>query len=998
MSLFDQRAAACPQFSTDEASALVRERYGLDPAAITSLGSFQDQNFKLSTAGGRVFVLKIANSATAPAELELQGHALAHLATRDPAFPTPRTIPTLGGELITPAEQSGTVYLARLLTFVPGQMLAQATRAPGTALLAAIGGFAGALTRRLADFDYPAPAMPSQWDLRHAPAVVRAFLPHVALPEHRALIERFLARYEATALPRLARLRTSMIHGDITSYNLLVERDQAGALAIGGLVDFGDMMRSYTIGELAVAIAETALDGLRDPLALAAPMVAGFHQAVALDDDELAVLFDMVCMRRCVVAVSIAQQLSLEPGNAYVRALSAHDWPVLQQLHGIAPALALAVFRQACGREPHPSGAAVRGWLAERRGSFSPIVPSELLAGAAVLDLSIGAAGLHGGAWASPGGLRAAIAQQAGAQAGLGRYAEVRLPYAAPGPDEPCALHLGADLCVPAGTPVSAPLGGIVEQVSADEIILRHQPADAIMFFTRYARVRPAAQLVAGAAVAAGQPIARVATASPDLPLPAHVHLQIGCEPPGGALPGLGRASQRAAWLSLCPDPNLILGLAALVPPAQIDAGALLARRARVIHQSQEYYYRQPPPIVRGWRQYLYDDAGRAYLDAINNVAHVGHSHPRVVAAAARQMALLNTNSRFLYPSIVEYAERLVARLPEPLRVVFFVCTGSEANDLALRLARAYTGQHDVIVIDGEYHGNTSAVDEISTSLLDNPAAKHTRPWVHAVLRPNTYRGPYGASDPDCAAKYAAEVQLAAARVAAQGRSVAAFVSESLLGSSGGVALPPGYLAAAYAAVRAHGGVCIADEVQVGFGRMGTHFWAFETQGVVPEIVTLGKPIGNGHPLSAVVTTPAVAAAFRNTTSYFNTYAGNPVSCAVGMAVLDVIEQEGLQANALAVGAYLKAALHELAGRHEQLGAVYGQGLYLGAELVRDRAGKVPATAAAMRVAERMRELGVIVYPTGDDYNILKIKPPLVFARADADYFVAMLDRALGDE
>jgi 4-aminobutyrate aminotransferase-like enzyme len=226
-------------------------------------------------------------------------------------------------------------------------------------------------------------------------------------------------------------------------------------------------------------------------------------------------------------------------------------------------------------------------------------------------------------------------------------------------------------------------------------------------------------------------------------------------------------------------------------------------------------------------------------------------------------------------------------------------------------------------------------------------------------------------------------------------RGLAAFVAEGLLGSSGGIALPEGYLAAVYDAVRAAGGVCIADEVQVGFGRMGTHLWAFETQGVVPDIVTLGKPIGNGHPLSAVLTTPAVAEAFRDTTSYFNTYAGNPVSCEVGMAVLDVIEQEGLQAQALAVGRHFKAALSELIGRHELIGAVYGQGMYMGVELVRDREAKTPASAEALAVAERMRERGVIVYPTGDDYNILKIKPPLVFTQANAGFFVEMLDEVL---
>jgi 4-aminobutyrate aminotransferase-like enzyme/Ser/Thr protein kinase RdoA (MazF antagonist) len=996
--MFDEQQIVCPQFADDEVRALARERYGLEVAALKPLGSFQDQNFKLTAADGRQFVFKIANAATDPAALDLQTQALAHIAAKDPGFPTPRLIPTLDGAPMFAAERDGASHLVRLLTFVPGQMLAHVTRAPGADLLAAIGRFAGALAGLLADFEHPAGDVETQWDMRFAPQVVRAYLQYVDDPAHRELIEFFLARYEAEVLPILPRLRMSMIHGDITGYNLLVDRDADGELAISGLVDFGDMTRSFTLAELAVAVSEGALDTAGDPLAAAAPMVAGFHQVLPLGDDELAALFDMVCLRRCVVAVSVAQQLSLEPDNAYVRELSLQDWPVLERLRGIHPRLAQATFRHACGLPPDPGVERVRAWLAAQAGSFIP--PVDLGPAPAALDLSPESELYGTGAWERPTELRRAIEQRVGAGQIIGRYGEARLLHTrADAADEPDTLHLGLDLFAPAGTPVRAALAGVVEWAGPGELILRHAPDESIELFTRHAGLELAAGLAAGATVEAGAVMGAIAEPGLGQPLPAHLHFQLGCAlvGPGGRLPGLAPVSQREVWLALCPDPNLILGLPGLGQPAPPAAGDLLERRSRVVHQSQEYYYARPMRLVRGWRQYLYDEGGRAYLDAINNVAHVGHCHPRVVAAAARQMALLNTNSRFLYGSMVEYAERLVQLFPEPLRVVFFVCTGSEANDLALRLARAYTRQHDVVVIDGEYHGNTTAVDEISTSLIDNPAAKQTRPWVHAVLPPNTYRGPYGADDPECGRKYAAEVERALERVREQGRGVAAFFTEGLLGSSGGIALPPGYLPAVYAAVRAAGGLCIADEVQVGFGRMGTHMWAFETQGVVPDIVTLGKPIGNGHPLSAVITTPAVAEAFRSTTNYFNTCAGNPVSCEVGMAVLDAIEQEGLQAQALAVGARLKAGLTELMGRRELIGAVYGQGMYMGVELVRDRASKAPATAAAMRVAERMRERGVIVYPTGDHYNILKIKPPLVFDAANADFFIATLDSVLSE-
>ncbi|MFN8505266.1 phosphotransferase [Kouleothrix sp.] len=402
MSTFDPQASVCPRFSAAEAQALAREHYGVSALKVRPLGSFQDQNFQLVGDDGREFVLKIANAATSFDELDLQNRALAHLAARDAAFPTPRLIAARGGDDMPVAERDGERYFVRLLTFMPGRMLAHITSAPGPALLATIGQFAGVLAHRLRGFDHPAGAHVSQWDMRHAPEVVRAFLPYVAAPEHRALIGLMLERYEAHAAPLLARLPTSMIHCDITSYNLLLSHDDTGRLAVSGLIDFGDMVRSYTIGELAVAVSEGALSGAYEPLAAAAPMVVAYHRERPLGDDELAVLFPMVCLRRCVVAVSVAQQLHFEPENAYVRELSEQDWPVLRQLRDIAPELALASLRAACGLEPYAGAAAVRGWLAENHGRMAPVVPPELLDGAPALDLGVGSELLRDGVWQQP--------------------------------------------------------------------------------------------------------------------------------------------------------------------------------------------------------------------------------------------------------------------------------------------------------------------------------------------------------------------------------------------------------------------------------------------------------------------------------------------------------------------------------------------------------------------------------------------------------------------
>ncbi len=421
----------------------------------------------------------------------------------------------------------------------------------------------------------------------------------------------------------------------------------------------------------------------------------------------------------------------------------------------------------------------------------------------------------------------------------------------------------------------------------------------------------------------------------------------------------------------------------------------ILESRRQHLGPSLSISYKEPLKIVRGQGQYLFDEDGRAYLDAVNNVPHVGHSHPHVVAAGQRQMALLNTNTRYLHDYLVEYAERLTATLPDPLNVCYFVCTGSEANELALRMARACTRQRDVIVFDRAYHGNTSALIDISPYKFDGPGGEGAPPHTHKVPTPDGYRGPYKYNDPQASEKYAQHVAQAIEKIHRQGRGVAAFFAESLPGVGGQIVLPPGCLQAAYRYVRAAGGLCVADEVQIGFGRVGTHFWGFETQGVIPDIVTMGKPMGNGHPLAAVVTTPEVAAAFNTGMEYFNTYGGNPVSCAIGLAVLDVIETENLQEHARQVGEHLQNRLKALMNKHPLIGDVRGLGLFIGVELVQDRKSLHPAVAEAAAIAEEMKTRGILISVDGPLHNVLKIKPPLVFTRENADFLADTLDEIL---
>lgn len=990
--MFASQELIRPTFTETDVRALAQEFYGLTLVAVSELSSFQDQNFKVTDDTGRSFVFRVDNPGWPVSALEMQNAALAHLRAKDPDFPIAHLVPDRNGSIMPAVSRDGRTYHTRLFTFLPGQTLARVGKV-SDGLARDLGRTAGTLSRLLADFDHPGATRVLQWDFQYATQVVRDFLPFVSKSSLRADVERLLHRFEAEAGPLLPRLRRSILHGDLTAYNVLAERDRFGRWRVSGVVDFGDMTRSYTLGELAVVLAEAVLPRSPRPLYAAAEAVRAYHALDPLSEDELAALFHFVCIRLCVTVTSECQQLSLEPDNAYVREVFQTDTRLLRALLDIHPEYAHAVFRHACGLEPHPRATNVRRQLSERRGVFAKVI--EVNRPLPVLDLSPASDLWREGNWEGPQEACQVITAQLRDGFGLGRYGEARLMYSkTDSADEPRTVHLGVDVFAPPGTPVRASLEGDVVRLTPESLTLRHDG-----FFTHYARIAPAAGLCVGQRVQAGQTVGAIATQDADAaPLPPHLHFQVACAD-FPDLPALIPSSERPVWQSICPDPNLILGFDNLQPATFIPATQQAERRFRTIPRSQEFYYeRAPVQMVRGWRQYLFDAEGRAYLDCINNVAHVGHNHPHVVAAVHRQMLRLNTNSRFLYDSMWRYAEALIARLPDPLRVVFFVCSGSEANDLALRLARAYTGQQDVIVIDGEYHGNTTATYEISTSLLDNPAAgKAAREYIHLAEQPNLFRGRYRFDDPQAGAKYAQSVRECVERIRAKGRRPAAFFTEALLGSSGGIDLPAGYLPAAYEIVRSAGGVCVSDEVQVGFGRVGTHFWAFQTQGVVPDIVTMGKPMGNGYPVSAVVTTPAIAEAFRQKTTYFNTFGGNPVSCEAGLAVLEVMEREGLQANALEVGRYFKSALTHLMTRHALIGAVYGLGLYLGVELVRDRATSEPATEEAMQISERLKERGLLVYPTGDYYNILKLKPPLVFTKANADFFVEMLDKTLSE-
>ena len=1008
-----------PALTSDDALRLAEDIYGLS-GTLRSLPSERDQNFRLTTPTGESFVLKVSGAAEAPDHLDSQNAALSWLAEHDGEALAPRLRPTTNGERMTVLEEpDAPAHRVRLLTWLAGTPLATARpHTPG--LLTDLGRRLGSLVAALQGFSHPAAARSGfMWDLGRAPEVIASHLDAVD-PKRRQLLEDVLQQWETVVAPVWPELRRSVAYNDANDHNVLVSAP-APERYVTGFIDFGDMLETCTVSDLAIAAAYAML-GKLDCAAAAAQVVAGFHEIFPLTEPELEVVYTLAQARLATSVCYSALRRATEPANDYLVISEQPAWATLERLAEVHPRFARDLIRERCSLTPCPASPSVVEWLQTHGDELDPPVESDPReAPYVVFDLSIGSLELE-----DPQGIVGSEAftnllfgrmRREGVSLGIGRYDEPRAIYtgaAFAGTEgehpERRTVHLGVDLFLEPGAPILAPLGGRVHSVrnNADAldygptVILEHSPVDGPTFYTLYGHLaEDVLALRPGMPIARGDAFAHIGEFAVNGHWPPHLHFQIVTDlfDRAGEFPGVAAPSERAVWLSLSPDPNLVLRIPEGVRAAdRMERTALLAARRARLGPNLSLHYADPLHIVRGRGQYLYDDAGRSYLDCVNNVCHVGHSHPRVVQAARQQMAVLNTNTRYLHESLVRYAERLSALLPEPLRVCYFVCSGSEANELALRMAREHTARVDLVVLEGAYHGNTAALIDASAYKFDGQGGHGAPPHVHTVVMPDDYRGPYRREDPDCGRKYAAHVKRTLEAAHAQGREAAALITETLLGCGGQIEFPPGYLAAAYAHARAAGAVCIADEVQVGFGRVGTHFWGFETQDVVPDIVTLGKPIGNGHPLAAVVTTPEIAASFDTGMEYFNTFGGNPVSCAVGLAVLDVLRDEGLQEHALQVGTHLKESLARLADRHPVVGDVRGRGLFLGEEIVTDPAARTPGTAVARYVVERMKDHGILVSTDGPDDNVLKIKPPLPFSRDDADHFIGVLDTVLGED
>lgn len=993
----------------EQARRIAEELYGISGKVFALPGEI-DFNFRIASEN-KCYLLKVGRPDASQDYLAFQQDILLHVAGSESGIISPYPVPDLQGRYISETkDKAGNIRKVRLLNWVEGRLWS-GVNPVGEGLLYSLGEEAGRLTSAMQGFQHPLAERDFEWDVAQA-GWTREYL-DLHSKEGQEILGYFLEQYEALQKP-YAGLRKSVVHNDANDNNVVVTRDLKDP-RVRAIIDYGDAIHTQVINDLAVTIAYAVM-GFPDPLNAALPVVKGYHSQFPLEAKELELLYVLVAMRLAISVSKSAINQEKEPDNKYLQISDAPAWELLKLWRNISGEFAHYSFRQACGFTAHPQEKNFQEWAAKHPVSLASLFPTINKEQVHPLDLSVS------GSWVGDreeaGDLNLfqykieQLQNEVTEKIIAGGYMEPRALYSTSAYDrmgntgkESRTVHLGVDLWVPPGTPVHALFDGEVVFAVNDAgdkeygglIILKHQAGD-LPFYTLHGHqtIESALKLKPGDRIKKGDQVGIIGAPPENGNWAPHLHFQLMLSLLNykNDFPGVAYPSELKIWQSICPDPNLLFRQSGLEPAPLTELSETINFRKEHLGKSLSLSYEVPLKMVRGDGVYLIDHLGRKFLDTVNNVAHVGHEHPRVVRAGQKQMAVLNTNTRYLHDNINTFTRELLSTFPRELSVVHLVNSGSEANELALRMVQACTGQKDMIAMEVGYHGNTTGCVSISSYKFDGKGGSGAPDFTHVVPLPDRFRGLHRGEESGPA--YAGHVQDRIEEIQALGRQPAAFICESILSCGGQVELPDHFLELAYAAVRKAGGLCIADEVQVGCGRLGKEFWGFQLHGVIPDIVTIGKPIGNGHPLAAVVCTPEVAESFANGMEYFNTFGGNPVSCAIGTEVLRVVKEKKLQKNALDTGNYLKAELRKMQKEFPVIGDVRGQGLFLGIELC-DRELN-PQTEKAAYLANRMKELGILMSTDGKDLNIIKIKPPMVFSRKHAEQLLENLQRVCRED
>ena len=998
------------EITATEAETIIKERFQINGKAKRLPGEI-DFNFKIDDQNGKSFILKVSRPEENIDYLNFQQQLLEHLAHAKKSLIAPKVIKDIEGEGISEiTDHHGNKRKVRLLTWISGRVWSS-VNPKSNELLYSLGEECGKLTQELCDFDHSYANRKFEWDVAQS-LWTENYLLYFGEKE-REVLEYYQKRFKDLQ-GVYSQLRKTIVHNDANDNNVIVSEDLQNPKVIS-CIDYGDAVYTQSINDLAIASAY-AIMNCNNPLQAILPIISGYHKSFKLEPEELKVLYVAIGMRLVISVTKSAINKIKEPENEYLLISEKPAWDLLHKWYDVSEDFAHYSFREACGYAPHPMASKFMDWTENQQLTIEALFPTEVSRIIYPIDLSVSSTFLgHEKDYEDQDYFEFKLNQIQKRNPGTliaGGYMEPRPFYTSNMYEregnlgiEYRTIHLGIDFWLPANTPVHAFMEGEVYSVTEDKgekgygglVILKHR-ADDFEFFTIYGHlsIESIRHLKEGSIVNCGDLIGKLGAHNENGGWVPHLHFQVMLSMLDykNDFPGVTFHSELPVWRSLCPDPNALFKRNGLNPQKEIPDHQIIAYRKQHLGKSLSLQYNIPIKMVRGKGQYLIDQFGKKYLDTVNNVAHVGHEHAQVVQAGQDQMGLINTNSRYLHENINELAREIIETLPPELSVLHFVNSGSEANELALRMMKAATGAKDVIASEVGYHGNSNACIDISSYKFDGKGGQGAPEHTHIFPLPDKFRGKF--TGINTGPLYALEVKKLIDKVHKKGRNVGALIVEPIISCGGQIELPEGFLNQAYAYVREAGGVCISDEVQVGCGRVGKSFWGFQLYNVIPDIVTIGKPLGNGHPLAAVACTQEIAEKFANGMEYFNTFGGNPVSCAIGAAVLKVVKEEKLQQNALQVGEYLKQELRQLAHEFPIIGDVRGQGLFLGIEFV-DKKLK-PLKAQADYVINRMKDYGILMSTDGPDNNVLKIKPPMVFTETNASELIFYLRKVLKED
>ena len=989
MSVFDEQP---PIINVSSFSHWLKKNYSFfnsKSIKLSRLNSERDVNLLIKGAGTKQYVVKISNPKESLAQLEYQDLLINHLRQ---SIQLRNIYPEIfHKKILFYKDRNERGCAVRILTYIEGDMYAKSKNSDDTEK--SLGKLLALQSNQLQSFIKNQAIRSFEWD----PSDIRWTKKFINLFKgaNKNIIKNTIDEHEKFVFKNIKNLKHAVTHGDPNDYNIVVKKEK-----IIGFIDFGDSIYAPVINDLAISLSY-ALMGNNNLYKSLQNIVGTYNEFYKLSDQDIYSLLALIKSRLVITLVMAAKQRKKYPDNKYLSISENNAWGLIYKLDKVDPYFFIAVIRDICNSEPILNfRKKIQLFKSQQFGNLFDFDLNNVNKKIVNFDKSSFLLKTN----PSNKKLDNLVEKFLKKNIGIGLYKEKRKVYksnhyiSSLNPLKRRDVHLGIDIFVEENTPIKSPLKGKVVILHNNNfkydygptVILEHK-INNYFFFTLYGHLSKKClkKLKVGQIVKKGEWIGEIGDYKINGNWPPHLHFQIMTSLLNEVdnFPGVGEDYLLKIWEQISPDPNIILQIPESFFSNKVQKEKILLKRKKNIARNLSISYQDPLHMLEAKGQFFYDEQGRRYLDCVNNISHVGHSNKFVHEALVSQNLKLNTNTRYLYNIINEYSDRLLKTFPKKLNKIFFVCTGSEANDLALRIAKNYTKAKNVLVMNNAYHGHTNSLIDLSPYKFNSKGGEGKKDYVHVLRMPDEIRGKWTNKNYKWVNKYIDEAEDVISKTFNKKNSLSSFFFESILGCGGQIELPKGYLKNIFKLVRKKNALCIADEVQTGFGRVGSNFWAFQEHGIVPDIVTLGKPMGNGHPIAAVVTTKKIADTFNNGMEYFNSFGGNPVSCAVGNAVLDVIEKDNLQKNSKVVGDYFIKKLTQIQKKFPNyISKISGKGLFIGIDFICNGDFLLPDAKLATKLINSLRLKGILLSTDGPFNNVIKIKPPLVFNKDNVDF------------